>query len=66
MKELKILKAKEIIQKGEEGKVLDDKLTVGCSVNAIQILKIQREGKKEMDAAEFLLGNNLKEGTKLN
>ena len=63
---IKILKAKEIIQKGEEGKVLDDKLTVGCSVNAIQILKIQREGKKEMDVAEFLLGNNLKEGTKLN
>ena len=63
---IKILKAKEIIQKGEEGKVLDDKLTVGCSVNAIQILKIQREGKKEMDAAEFLLGNNLKKGIKLN
>ena len=63
---IKILKAKEIIQKGEEGKVLDDKLTIGCSVNAIQILKIQREGKKEMDANEFLLGNNLKKGTKLN
>ena len=63
---IKILKAKEITQKGEEGKVLDNKLTVGCSVNAIQILKIQREGKKEMDAAEFLLGNNLKKGTKLN
>ena len=63
---VKILKAKEIIQNGEEGKVLDDKLTVGCSVNAIQILKIQREGKREMDAAEFLLGNNLKRGTKLN
>ena len=63
---IKILKAKEIIQKGEEGKVLDDKLTVGCSVNAIQILKIQKEGKREMDAAEFLLGNNIKKGTKLN
>ena len=63
---IKILKAKEIIQKGEEGKILDDKLTVGCSVNSIQILKIQREGKREMDAAEFLLGNKLKKGTKLN
>ena len=63
---IKILKAKEIIQKGEEGKVLDDKLTVGCSVNAIQILKIQREGKREMDATEFLLGNYLKKGTKFN
>tara|TARA_B100001057_G_scaffold485211_1_gene564568 strand:+ start:40 stop:957 length:918 start_codon:yes stop_codon:yes gene_type:complete len=63
---IKILKAKEIIQKGEEGKVLDDKLTVGCSLNAIQILKIQKEGKREMDAIEFLLGNNIKRGTKLN
>tara|TARA_Y100001970_G_C14175849_1_gene826914 strand:- start:832 stop:1749 length:918 start_codon:yes stop_codon:yes gene_type:complete len=63
---IKILKAKEIIQKGEEGKVLDDKLTVGCSTNAIQILKLQKEGKREMDAVEFLTGNNLKKGTKLN
>ena len=63
---IKILKAKEIIQKGEEGKVLDDKLTVGCSVNAIQILKIQKEGKREMNATEFLLGNNIKKGTNLN
>ena len=46
--------------------MLDDKLTVGCSVNAIQILKIQREGKREMDATEFLLGNYLKKGTKFN
>ena len=63
---IKILKAKEIIQKGEEGKVLDDKLTVGCSANAIQILKLQKEGKREMDAVEFLTGNNLNKGTKLN
>ena len=63
---IKILKAKEIIQKGEEGKVLNDKLTVGCSVNAIQILKLQREGKREMNAVEFLVGNNIKKGTKLN
>ncbi len=63
---IKILKAKEIAQKGEEGKVLDDKLTVGCSANAIQILKLQKEGRREMDAVEFLVGNNLGKGTKLN
>ena len=63
---IKILKAKEIVQKGEEGKVLDDKLTVGCTVNAIQILKLQREGKREMNAIEFLIGNELAKGTKLN
>ena len=63
---IKILKAKSVIMNGEEGKILDNKLTVGCSNNSIQILRIQREGKKEMNAAEFLVGNNLKKGVKLN
>ena len=39
---------------------------MGCSANAIQILKLQKEGKREMDALEFLVGNDLGEGTKLN
>ena len=63
---IKILKAKEIIKKGEVGKILDDKLTIGCLVNAIQILRLQKEGKRSMDAKEFLVGNNLEKGTKLN
>ncbi len=63
---IKILKAKEIIKKGKNGEILDDKLTVGCSVNAIQILRIQKEGKKDMEVSEFLTGNSLKKGTKLN
>ena len=63
---VKILKAKEILQKGDPGIILDNKLTVGCSVNAIQILKLQKEGKRDMDAVEFLAGNNLEKGTELN
>ena len=63
---IKILKAKEVIKKGEEGRILDNKLTIGCSVNAIQILRLQKEGKRDMDANEFLIGNNLDKGTKLN
>ena len=63
---IKILKAKEITKKGKEGEVLDDKLTVGCSLNSIQILRIKKEGKRDMDVTEFLAGNNLKKGTKLN
>ena len=59
---IKILKAKSVIMNGEEGKILDNKLTVGCLNNSIQILRIQREGKKEMNAEEFLVGNNLKKG----
>ena len=63
---IKILKAIEVKKNGGEGEILDDKLTVGCSLNSIQILRIQKEGKREMDVKEFLTGNNLKKGTKLN
>ena len=63
---VKILKAKEILQKGEPGTILDNKLTVACSVNAIKISKLQKEGKRDMDVVEFLAGNNLEKGTELN
>ena len=63
---IKILKAKEILINGKEGEILDNKLTVGCAKNAIQILSIQKEGKKEMGVNEFLVGTNLKKGTRLN
>ena len=63
---IKIIKAKEVDKSGREGEILDDKFTVGCSVNAIQILRLQKEGKREMGVTEFLAGNNLKKGTKLN
>ena len=63
---IKILKAKEVIKNGKEGEILDDKLTIGCSVNAIQVLRIQKEGKRDMSVDEFLAGNNFRKGTKLN
>tara|TARA_B100001173_G_C15737474_1_gene441298 strand:- start:158 stop:667 length:510 start_codon:yes stop_codon:yes gene_type:complete len=62
---IKILKAKEVKKNGGEGEILDDNLTIGCSTNAIQILRIQKEGKRDMDIKEFLVGNNLDKGTKL-
>ena len=63
---IKILKAKEVQKNGKEGEILDNKLTIGCSYNSIQILRIQREGKRDMDVKEFLTGNNLDKGTRLN
>lgn len=63
---IKVLKAIEVEKHGEAGVILDDKLTIGCSSNAIQILRIQKEGKRDMDIKEFLIGNNLEKGTKLN
>ena len=63
---IKIIKAQKVSKTGREAEILDDKFTVGCSVNAIQILRLQKEGKREMDVTEFLVGNNLEKGTKLN
>jgi methionyl-tRNA formyltransferase len=38
------------------GKILDDKLLIGCGKNALRLLKLQREGKKAVSAEEFLRG----------
>ena len=63
---IKILKAKEIEVQGKAGIVLDSQLTVGCFKNAIQILRVQKEGKRDMDVLEFLSGNKINKGSKLN
>ena len=44
---VKILKAKEILTIGKSGTILNDNFTIGCSKNAIQILELQKEGKKK-------------------
>ena len=51
---------------GKPGVVLDEKFTIGCSKNAIQILEVIKEGKQKMTAEEFLRGNKIKIGQKLN
>ena len=66
-KRYKILKAVEIKDKsGKPGEVLDESLVIACCQNSIQIIELQREGKKAMSANEFLIGNKVKKGTKLN
>ena len=59
----KILKANEVKGDGKPGEILDDKFTIACSENAIQILELQKEGKRTMKVSEYLKGNNLKIGT---
>ena len=63
---IKIIKAKKVICDGKPGVVLDEKFTIGCSKNAIQILEVIKEGKQKMTAEEFLRGNKIKIGQKLN
>jgi len=63
---IKILKAEEVEQKGNIAEVMNVNFTIGCAKNSVKILKLQKEGKKEMDVSEFLLGTKLKKGTKIN
>ncbi len=60
---LKIIKAIEVEQHGKPGQIMNDKFTIACSENAIQILEIKKEGKKGMPVSEYLKGNELIIGT---
>ena len=62
---LKIIKAVEVNQNGETGKILDDNLTIACKEKAIKILLIQKEGKKILSSKEFLAGHKIEKGEKL-
>ena len=62
---IKTIKAIEIEKKGDPGIIIDNSFIIGCSENAVQILELQKEGKKSMSAEEFLRGNALKIGSKL-
>ena len=63
---IKVLKAKEINKKGVPGHIIDDQFSIACSDNAIQILELKKEGKNNINASNFLLGNKLRIGTNLN
>ena len=50
----KVLRAKISLENGKSGSVLDENLTIGCLSNSIQILELQRQGKKKQTSKEFL------------
>ena len=64
---VKIIQAKEIKnKKGNPGTLLDENLTIACANNAVQILKLKKEGKQQITAEEFLRGTQIKIGQLLN
>ena len=65
-KRFKVLRVRKKIVSGKPGLVLDDKLTIGCLKNSIEILEIQREGKNKQNSSQFLLGSKIKKGSILN
>lgn len=51
---------------GQPGTVLGtDPLTVACSKGSVEILELQLEGKKRMNAADFLRGHKITPGDRL-
>lgn len=65
-KTLKIYKSRRSSLSGSPGEIVSlDPFTVACGEGSIQILELQLEGKKRMDASSFLIGRRLEIGTVL-
>ena len=63
----KILKASLALGSGEIGEVLDNYLEISCGdKKSIKVLEIQRQGKRPQNIGEFMLGSQIKKGSKLN
>jgi len=61
----KIWEAKISKQSGPAGTILDNKFTIGCSVNSLEVVEIQKEGKNKLQLKNFLMGLNFKKGDEL-
>ena len=63
---IKILSAQVENIDGVPGTVMDDKLTISCGVDGLQLNTVQRAGKSPMTAVELLRGFKLPIGTVVN
>ena len=62
----KILKAEIAGGIGKVGEVISDQLEIACNNNqSIKILEIQRQGKKPQKIGEFMLGSQIRKGSRL-
>ena len=62
----KILRAAISNGKGQVGEIISNQLEVACNNNqSIKILEIQRQGKRPQKISEFMLGSQIKKGSKL-
>ena len=59
---VKILRSTLSEGSGAPGTVLDDQLAVACGSGAVRLTRLQRAGKKPVDADEFLRGARLEKG----
>ncbi|MFM7085067.1 MAG: methionyl-tRNA formyltransferase [Hyphomicrobium sp.] len=63
---VKVLRSQIVEGTAEPGTLIDGTFKIACLEGAIQILEVQRAGKRSMTALEFLRGCPLKEGSKIN
>ena len=59
----KILKSKVLYIQGKPGMVIDNQLVVGCGKNSLQIIDLQRQGKKPQMTNQFLLGSKIEKNS---
>ena len=58
----KVFKATKSSLSGKPGTVMNENLNVACKSNSIQILELQKQGKKKQTVKEFLLGYKIDKG----
>src|SRR6056300_88412 len=64
-KKIKIWRAEYVEKSDKPGLVLDDQLCISCGMGSLQILEIQRPGKKIQKTKDFLLGYTIPKNTQL-
>ena len=62
---VKLLSGTVVAGDGAPGTVLDDDMAIACGEGAFRPARLQREGRRPMERAEFLRGNPLPKGTQL-
>lgn len=62
---IKVLRARLASGQGQAGLVLDGSLTIACAEGAIQLVEVQRAGKRVQSADEFQRGSAIAAGTQL-
>ena len=62
---VKVFRSKVVEKTGVPGQLLDKEFTVACGTDAVQLLELQRAGKKSMVREEFMRGAKLEVGSML-
>jgi methionyl-tRNA formyltransferase len=65
LERIKALRSTQVEGRGTPGEVIGPRLTIACGDGAVELLEVQRAGKRACSAIEFLRGFDLPVGTRL-